>query len=467
MRTARLSRRTARSLRRLQLLAVLPLAAGIIGILAAPHAGAQSGVPDPGTTSGASTTTNPNVYTLSSLANALDAVVTDPSLPLSGDLAIELGPWGASASEDSLGESMSDAGAPYAPSIASLPGTVNGIGAGDLPPLPPLPGYVSASYPSAQSNTEAQAGYDITATAGANTAKGTVSLGVQPSGSPSATIFASALSTSNSDGSVEAVGIAGVDALDIGQLIDVGNVSSSLEMTEQANSAPVVTSKTNLGTITLLGKVTGLLGTEASVLGVNTPIPLTTTLISTLNGLFSKSGLSVTYLPETFTYTDGTSSTGSTPQSSKTIQAIDSGALKITFSKNIPSQGLVVVSVTLGRVYVSATDTPGFSSGVGTVNSGGGDLNPVSVPSLTSPISSLGSQALTPSSTSPTPTSSTTPTAPAGHHTLAASPAYAVEQGPPTQSLYLVLVLGALAMFLGAQAVRFLAVRLAMSGRST
>jgi hypothetical protein len=278
-------------------------------------------------------------------------------------------------------------------------------------------------------------------------------------------MFASALSTANSDGSVEAVGIAGIDALDIGQLVDVGNVTSSLEMTQQAGAAPVVTSKTDLGTITLLGKVTGLLGTDASVLGVNTPIPLTTTLISTLNGLFSKSGLTFTYLPETFTYTDGTSSTGSTPQNSKTIEAIDSGALKITYSKDIPSQGLVVVTVTLGRVYVSTTDTPGFSSGVGTVSSGGGSgLGQVTVPSFTSPISTPNSVTLPSSSTAPAPT--TTPTTAVGRHALAAEPAYAVEQGPPTQSLYLVLVLGALAMFLGAQAIRFLAVRLAMSGRS-
>jgi hypothetical protein len=41
-----------------------------------------------------------------------------------------------------------------------------------------------------------------------------------------------------------------------------------------------------------------------------------------------------------------------------------------------------------------------------------------------------------------------------------------VEEGPPAQSLYLVLVLGALAMLLGAQAVRYLAVRLALSGRT-
>ena len=40
----------------------------------------------------------------------------------------------------------------------------------------------------------------------------------------------------------------------------------------------------------------------------------------------------------------------------------------------------------------------------------------------------------------------------------------AVEEGPPTQSVYLVLVLAALAVLLLSQAVRYLAVRLTMSG---
>jgi hypothetical protein len=49
---------------------------------------------------------------------------------------------------------------------------------------------------------------------------------------------------------------------------------------------------------------------------------------------------------------------------------------------------------------------------------------------------------------------------------LASAPAYAIEDGPPTESVYLVLVLAALAMFLGAQAVRYLAVRLSLGGRT-
>ena len=50
---------------------------------------------------------------------------------------------------------------------------------------------------------------------------------------------------------------------------------------------------------------------------------------------------------------------------------------------------------------------------------------------------------------------------------ITAAPAYAVEEGPPTQSVYLVLVLAALAVLLLSQAVRYLAVRLTMSGRVT
>ena len=114
---------------------------------------------------GSSGAGNTNTFNLSAAANALDVLITDPSLPLAGDLDYELGPWGASATVDSLGESTSDAGAPYSPSIDSLPGTINGLGAGNLPALPPLPGYVSASYPATPTNTQEQAGYDISSMA--------------------------------------------------------------------------------------------------------------------------------------------------------------------------------------------------------------------------------------------------------------------------------------------------------------
>lgn len=450
----------SRRLRLVQLAVLAGLVVGLGGIAATSGAGAETG------NTGSSGAGNTNTYDLSAQANALDVLLTDPSLPLSGDLNYEVGPWGASASVNSLGESISDAGAPYSPSIASLPGTINGIGAGNLPPLPPLPGYVSASYPSNKAAIQSQAGYDIAATAQANSAKGAVGLGVQPAGSPQPTFFANAQTTANSDGSVTLSASAGMDVLDFGQLLDLGNVSSSLSMTQQANQQPKVTSQTNLGTITLLGTSTGLLGKGVSVLGIGVPIDINSELIGTLNTVLAKTGIKLTYLPVTYTYTDGTSSTGSSPNSAKTLQAVDSGALEVTFSQNFPSQGQVTLSATLGRVYLSTTDTPGIgpttgNSGVIAGNTGTGTAPP------SSPSTVVGNSGVVTGNSGPSSTGSTAPaSAPSGNtQALASGPAYLVEHGPPIESVYLVLVLAALGLLLASQAARYLAVRLALSGR--
>ena len=445
--------------RLVQLVALAGLVAGLGGIAATSGAGADTG------NTGSSGAGNTNTYNLSAQANALDVLLTDPSAPLSGDLNYELGPWGSSASLNSLGESMSDAGAPYSPSIASLPGTINGISAGNFPPLPPLPGYVSASYPSNKASVQSQAGYDIAATAQANSSKGAVGLGVQPAGSPNTTFFSTAETTANPDGSVTLSASAGMDLLDFGQLLDVGNVSSSLSMTQQSNQQPKVTSQTTLGTITLLGTSTGLLGKGASALGIGVPIDINQELIGTINTLIAKTGIKLTYLPVTYTYTDGTSSTGSSPDSAKTLQAIDSGALQVTFSQNFPSQGQVTLSATLGRVYLSTTDTPGIApttgnSGVVVGNTGAG----------ATPSSSAAVLGNTGTVTGNSGTAATTPSAPStqpggGTQTLASGPAYLIEHGPPIESVYLVLVLAALGLLLASQAARYLAVRLVLSGR--
>ena len=450
----------------MQLLALGALVAGLGGIAAASRAGAESG----NTGSTGSGATNTNTFNLSAQANALDVLLTDPSLPLSGDLQYEVGPWGASSSVNSLGESISDAGAPYSPSIASLPGTINGLGAGNFPPLPPLPGYVSASYPSTPADLQSQAGYDIAATAGATTAKGAVGLGVQPSGSPNSTFFATAQTAANGDGSVTLTAAAGMDLLDFGQLLDLGNVSSSLSMTQQANQPPKVTSQTTLGTITLLGQSSGLLGNGVSAFGVGVPIDLTTQVLGPLNALLSKAGLKLTYLPVTYTYTDGTSSTGSSPDTSKTLEAVDSGALQVEFSQNIPSQGQVTLTATLGRVYLSTTDTPGIgpTGNSGTVGNTGSSV----AGSSTVPASTVGNTGAVVGNTGALPTSSqpasaTPPTGSSSPRALATRPAFAIEEGPPIESVYLVLVLGALVLLLASQAVRYLAVRLALGGGGT
>ena len=454
----------SRRVRLVQLVALAGLVVGLGGIAVTAGAGAATGNTG---SSGAGNTGagNTNTFDLSAQANALDVLLTDPSLPLSGDLDYEVGPWGASASVNSLGESVSDAGAPYSPSIASLPGTVNGIGAGNLPPLPPLPGYVSASYPSNKAAIQSQAGYDIAATAQANSAKGAVGLGVQPSGSPNSTFFANAQTTANPDGSVSLSASAGMDVLDFGQLLDLGNVTSSLSMTQQANQQPKVTSQTTLGTITLLGGSTGLLGNGLSIGGVGVPIDINTELIGTLNTLLANTGIKLTYLPVTYTYTDGTTSTGSSPSSAKTLEAVDSGALQVTFSQNIPSQGQVTLSATLGRVYLSTTDTPGFGPTTGNSGVIAGNTGTAAVPT-SAPTAVVGNTGTVAGNTGPSSTSPAAPATPSGGgtHALASGPAYLIEHGPPIESVYLVLVLAALALLLASQAARYLAVRLALPG---
>jgi hypothetical protein len=455
----------SRRIRLIQSGALVGLVVGLGGIAATSGAGADTGTTG---SSGAASASNTNTYNLSAQANALDVLLTDASLPLSGDLNYEVGPWGASASLNSLGESISDAGAPYAPSIASLPGTINGLAAGNFPPLPPLPGYVSASYPSNKASIQSQAGYDIAATAQANSSKGAVGLGVQPAGSPNPTFFANAETTANADGSVSVSASAGMDLLDFGQLLDIGNVSSSLSITQQANQQPKVTSQTNLGTITLLGTSTGLLGNGASVLGVGVPIDINQELIGTLNTVLAKTGFKLTYLPVTYTYTDGTSSTGSSPNSAKTLQAVDSGALEVTFSQNFPSQGPVTLSATFGRVYLSTTDTPGIGPTTGNSGTVAGNTGSSAPPS--SSASAVTGNSGTSTVTANSGNSGAVPSAsaaPGGGATqpLASSPAYLIEHGPPIESVYLVLVLAALGLLLASQAARFLAVRLTLSGR--
>jgi hypothetical protein len=455
---------TSRRIRLVQAAAVVALVVGLGGLAATSRAGAASG------NTGSSGAGNTNTFNLSAAANALDILVTDPSLPLSGDLDYELGPWGSSASVDSLGESISDAGAPYSPSIDSLPGTINGLGAGNLPPIPPLPGYVSASYPATPTNTQEQAGYDISSVAALNNAKGTVSLGVQPSGSPNPTFFASAQTTANPDGSVSLEASAGMDLLDVGQLLDVGNVSSSLSMSQQANQQPKVTSQTTLGSITLLGQATGLLGNGAGLLGINVPINITSQLIGPLNTLLSKTGIKLTYLPVTYTYTDGSTSTGGSPNTAKTLETVDSGALQVTFSQNLPSQGQVTLSATLGRVYLSTTNTPGIGPTTGNSGVVAGNTGNSGTPASTAPANVVGNSGTAVTGNSApgavsSPTSSPTPSSGGSSpQTIAAGPAFLVEHGPPIESVYLVLILAALALLGASQAIRYLAVRLALGG---
>ena len=89
-------------------------------------------------------------------------------------------------------------------------------------------------------------------------------------------------------------------------------------------------------------------------------IPLTSTLIGSLNTLLKPGGISLTMLPAKYTYTDGTTSQA-TQTAGKIVQALDTGALQLTMTEDVATQGIVKLAVTLGRVTVSAINTHGVS----------------------------------------------------------------------------------------------------------
>lgn len=428
---------------------------------------------------------NPNSYSLTAEADAFETTVVDKALPLITTASAS--PIGASATIDALGQSLADAGAPYSPLAFSLPPLVNGLtGGSQAPSLPPLPGYVSSTYPENPSNCHTQAGYALCAKTGETSSSGEAEMGATQPGTTRGQIFASANATANSDGSVTVSGSTGIDLLNFGALFDIGNVSSTAEIDEQASQHPVITTNTKLGTITLLNIPTGVSGGAFSLLGVGSAIPLSTAVLPALNALLAPGGISLTYLPATYTYTDGSTTTG-TPDNSRTIQGLDSGGLQITETKNLPSQGDVTTQFTLGRVHLLATDSAGAPPGGLAPGGSGSGLDSASpdttAMSSISPSDSFGAPGGASSVTAvtegaPTASSPTIAVAPGGSGqsvvtpTRPGSPARsslsadrAASGGPSGESSYLILIVAALAALGGSQLIRLLGVRLAFTSQ--
>jgi hypothetical protein len=412
-----------------------------------------------GPAAGADTPFNPNNFNLSAQAQSVDIIATVPGAPLI--TTYEASPYGASAALNSLGQSSADAGAPYAPVINTLLPLVNGLGSGSLPPLPPLPGYVYATAPTRPTDTETQGVYAVRASAGDTKAEGSVALGVTPAGGGNSTMFSSATASANPDGSVAVTASAGIDLLNLGGLVDIGNISSIGSMTKQAGHAPVYKVATSLGTVSLLGLSTGLLG-----LGGNAGSSLTPTLITTLNVILKAAGISLSYLPATYVYADGSTSTGA-PQTGKVIQSVDSGALQVAIVRDVKDLGHVTVTTTLGRVFMSATDDPGVGPtqpGTGSTGSTGGSTGVVSQP-VASGNGGAGIPPVVIPPTLPTGPSSAPQSAgePGGTSSSRLASLSVLQFGPSAEGLYLILVLGSIAAVGAAQAVRLLAVRLAFT----
>lgn len=405
----------------------------------------------------------PTDYELLAGASALDIHLADNSLPVTQ--TVDASPYGSTAALSSTGVVKADAGAPYAPFGYSLPSTVTGLGSGNLPAIPPFPGYVSASYPSKSIDEQKTGGYELSARTSERSSLGSVKLG--QIGSDNSTGFAIAQATANDDGTVTTGGAAGASAFSFGGVLDLGRVSSVLSLTQPQGGKPVITGATDLGTVTVASNFSSGIKDDGSLV-FGTPIPLTPSSIATLNTVLQPTGIVLTYLPRTFTYTDGSTSTGAQPDAKKTIRTVVSGALQVASTQNVPTQGKVDIVYTFGRVTLSATNGAGGALGGEVVDSTAGAISPElsgAVDAAAGQVDAVAGAIPPGAGALPDAASGAAPgTVPTVELAPAASPqvgqiSLAGRATTDGASAYLMLVLAALGALGAAQLVRFLAVK--------
>ena len=403
-------------------------------------------------------------FEVQSDVRAIAATVRDNSLPVTQTVDVAL--FGAAAQLSSTGLAKADAGAPYSPFGYSLPSTVTGVGAGELPPIPPFPGYVSSAYPETPSAVQRTGGYELSATTSETAARGEVGLGARPAGSPNSNGFASAEAVSDGAGGVVASGIGGVSGLTFGDAFEFGRIASSLELRVPASGAPVVTGTTDLGTVTVSDSfVSGLRNGGGLVAGQS--IPVTPDVISSLNEGLKPIGIAIAYLPPSYGYADGSYSAGPKPESNKLLRSVVSGGLQLTFSRDVPTQGPVVSQYSVGRISLSASTNGTSSSVSGALPAVPGAVGTGAAPTgVDAAGAGLGESAVGAVPTLPNtaadaavPTVSLVPQAAGPDGVAVHGVAFGGQLSTSTKSFYLVLALCGLAALAGAQLTRFLAVK--------
>jgi hypothetical protein len=401
----------------------------------------------------------PRTYDLQSEAVAVATTLNDPGVPFG--IPFSVGSYGASSKLNSNGISEADAGAPYSPLVSSLPGTGNGIfqsssGVG-LPVVPAFPGYVTAKDPLTPVHKQNAGGYALTATADRTGSKGTVSIGAQAATSEQNNAFASADSLTSEDG-VVSEGAAGVHALTLGGILDLANVSSYAGITRSLDGGVSPVTETYLGTVSFAGLTSGLSASGLSVLG-SEPTPLSVEGMGALNQALRPAGITFAYLPEMYSYADGTSSEGSTPDAKKQVVGVTSGALRIVF-ENTSERGTTTETVTVGRVSARATSAGPTAATAGSSDVVAGDAGTVgSSVGAVDPAAAAGVPPQLPGAAGKLPATAASAELPSREFLRAASSTLSGESVTSFKSLYLVLAALAAAALVASQGLRVVAAR--------
>lgn len=405
------------------------------------------------------------IFNLSSEAVAVQSTFTDPGVPLG--LPFSVGSYGASSLLNSNGESAADAGAPYSPLLSSMPKTGNGVAHSTfgtaLPVVPTFPGYVTAKDPVTPLARQNAGGYELVAAAEPGAARGTVNMGVQSATATENNAFAFAHSVAEAD-EVRSEASAGVHALTLDGILDLANFSSYASLKRAVDGATVPFTRTDLGTVSFAGLTSGMSGAGFSALG-SEPAPLSVDGLDAFNEALEPAGITLTYLPETYTYTDGSTSTGPVVDEGKVVAGLVSGALQI-FMSHEADRGTTTETITIGRVAVNATSTT--VEGSGTAPAARPDPSDVAVglpPTVDSPAPATSAPALPGVAAAVVPDSGLVGAAPAtALPTRYFAPAASFRIDPQGitsfDSVYVILALAAGMTLLGGQVVRLVAVKL-------
>jgi hypothetical protein len=285
-----------------------------------------------------------NGYAVSAQADTLGLqfIAKDaPVISIGGGEVFFATPSSAQSRFDSLGASTSYASAPYPGAlIVSLPGTLNGLGAGKLPPAPGYPLYVASSYPTAPSASQDVGPYGIHAKSSENATDAEARIGVStfPPQVVSATSRTSVARDSNS-GTLTATAVAEITPFSVSNLLRIGDIRGTAIATydPSANAGkPHLSSSLSIGTITVAGTELGLTDKGLTVAGH----PVLPVDVSGLTSLLAAAGIQVDYVP-----------------AQRTNTSITSAGVRITFQKVFPDLGLTTVRLVVGQV--SATADPG------------------------------------------------------------------------------------------------------------
>ena len=250
-----------------------------------------AGVLGPGTSGGAQTSDARPTFSGSSSAVGVRVQLTIPGAPLEDNLIDGGGPT-AQVAVDSLGSSNGYAAFPDPGSlVVSLPGLIPGFvptGAGGLPPvklptLPPYPFYVESNRGGSPDATLGSGPYALAAHSAPSSAKASASAGYAGDGVGNVALVTSSASLSLQADTVVSTATSEIDAVSIGPLT-LGRVRATATETLHADGTVTQTSKLDIAGVKIAGLPVSITSDGLYLLGTSIPLPINGALEQILRG---------------------------------------------------------------------------------------------------------------------------------------------------------------------------------------